>query len=85
MMIVIAPQDFDASLHHLPTAGELLLAGDQVTIDADGVAFKRSGQQVADGFVIEVCRKGEQVEIATLGEQQEDGGFYFEQICVMTS
>lgn len=83
VMITIVPEAFDIDLHELPTAGELLLTGAKVTINADGVAFNASDDALANGVVIEVTREGEVVEIAVMGEQQDDGGFYFEGICVM--
>jgi len=82
-IINIAPEQFDPDIHTLPTAGELLLAGDRVRITVDGFAFNTIGDESPDGWVIEVSKKGDVVEIAAMGEQQDDGGFYFEQICVM--
>ena len=82
-IITIAPEAFDIDIHELPTAGELLLTGAKVTINDDGVAFNAVGDALVNGVVIEVCRKGDVVEIAVMGEQQDDGGFYFEGICVM--
>ncbi|MGB7339282.1 MAG: hypothetical protein WBC91_10360 [Phototrophicaceae bacterium] len=82
-LITIPPEAFDPDFHTLPTAGELLLAGDKVTINADGMAFKVADNVTADGWSIEVSRQGEMVEVAAMGEQQDDGGFYFEKIFVM--
>ena len=83
IVINITPESFDSDLHTLPTAGELLLAGDSVRINAEGIAFNAIGSDIPHGWVIEASRKGDVVEIAVMGEQQEDGGFYFERICVM--
>lgn len=83
-IITLAPEQFDPDIHILPTAGELLLAGDKVAITVDGVAFNIIGKEVADGWVIEVSKEGEIVEIAAMGEQQDDGGYYFEKICVIS-
>lgn len=79
----ISPEQFNPDIHTLPTAGELLLAGATVAIDADGVAFAVDSDASPDGMVIEVSKKGQVVEVAALGEQQEDGGYYFSDICVM--
>ncbi|MEO1287009.1 MAG: hypothetical protein AAFV93_04520 [Chloroflexota bacterium] len=81
-LITIAPETFNPDHHELPTAGELLMAGDRVIVN-DGVAMNAIGNQTPIGWVIEVSKKGDVVEIAALGEQQEDGGFYFEEICVL--
>ena len=77
-VIAIAPADFDAALHRLPVAGELLLPGAQVFVGADGVAFalKQALIPAACGTVVELCRQGEGVEVAIMAEQQEDGGFF---------
>ena len=83
IVINIAPEAFDLDKHTLPTAGELLFTGDSVNINADGLAFKAMDGDVSHGRVIEVSKEGEVVEIAAMGEQQDDGGFYFEHICVM--
>lgn len=82
-IINIAPEAFDMDKHSLPTAGELLLAGDSVTINADGIAYKALESDESHGLAIEVSRPGDVVEIAAMGEKQEDGGFYFEHICVV--
>ena len=82
-IITIAPEAFDMDIHQLPIAGELLLTGAKVTINDEGVAFNAEADATVNGVVIEVCRKGDVVEIAVMGEQQADGGFYFEGICVM--
>lgn len=81
--IMIAPETFDPDIHELPTAGELLLAGDKVIVNTDGQAMNVIGDQTPIGIVIEVSKKGDVVEIAAITDQQEDGGFYFEQICVL--
>lgn len=83
IVINIAPEAIDFDKHSLPTAGELLLAGDSVNINAEGIAFKALDGDVSHGLVIEVSKKGDVVEIAAMGQQQDDGGFYFEHICVM--
>lgn len=82
-IVTIAPETFDADVHILPTAGELLLAGATVTINSDGIAFNSTKWDIPDGIVIEVSRKGDVVEIAASGEKQADGGFYFSDICVI--
>lgn len=81
-IVKIAPEAFDMDKHTLPTAGELLLAGDSASINADGIVFKALDSEESQGLVIEVCRPGDVVEVA-IGKKQEDGGFYFEHICVM--
>lgn len=35
------------------------------------------------GTVVELCRRGEVVEVALNAEQQEDGGFFFEALWVL--
>ncbi|GAB5491180.1 MAG: hypothetical protein Phog2KO_13950 [Phototrophicaceae bacterium] len=82
-IVTITPETFDMDIHELPTAGELLLTGAKVRINDEGVAFNAPDDAEANGVVIEVCRTGDVVEIAVMGEQQSDGGFYFEGICVM--
>lgn len=85
-VIAIAPVDFDARLHRLPVAGELLLPGVQVYVGADGVAFELKQALLpaaACGTVVELCRQGEGVEVAIRAEQQQDGGFFFEALWVL--
>ena len=85
-IVAIAPADFDAGLHRLPVAGELLLPGVQAFVGADGVAFAlKQGLMpaAACGTVVELCRQGEGVEMAIMAEQQEDGGFFFEALWVL--
>ena len=85
-VVAIKPDQFNPRIHHLPTAGELLLPGVQVYIQSDGVAFVQKQALMQDnafGLVIELCRQGERVEIALSGNQQKDGGFFFEQLWVL--
>ena len=82
-VVTITPEKIDMDIHELPTAGELLLTGAKVVINEDGLVFNASDDAPPNGVVIEVCRTGDVVEIAVMGEQQSDGGFYFEGICVM--
>lgn len=85
-IIAIAPGDYDATLHRLPVAGELLLPGAQVFVGADGVAFELKQALMPGGIygtVVELCRRGERVEVAIRAEQQEDGGFFFEALWVL--
>ncbi len=82
-LIAIAPELFDPDVHQLPTAGELLLAGAHVKIDFAGVAHPATDGGHADGIVIDASIKGDVVEVAVMGEQQADGGFYFAEILVM--
>lgn len=85
-ILAIAPEHFDPDIHSLPTAGELLTPGMQVKIQDDGVAFELKQALMSDeshGTVIELCKPGDMVEIAVTGEQQSDGGFYFEQFWVV--
>jgi hypothetical protein len=82
-LIAVTPENFDPDLHQLPTAGELLLAGAHVKIDFEGVAHPVTDGGHVDGIVIDASLQGDIVEVAVIGEQQEDGGFYFEQILVL--
>ena len=85
-VVAIKPDQFDPKIHRLPTAGELLLPGVQVYIQSDGVAFVQKQalmQGDAFGTVIELCKQGERVEAALSGHQQQDGGFFFEQLWVL--
>ncbi len=82
-LIAIAPETFDPDIHHLPTAGELLLAGATVKIDIDGVAHPVMDGGHVDGIVIDASLKDDVVEIAVMGEKQEDGGIYFSEILVL--
>lgn len=82
-LIAIAPEAFDPDLHDLPTAGQLLLAGASVRIDVEGVAHPVTDGGHVDGVVIDASLQGEVVEVAVMGEQQPDGGFYFTQILVL--
>lgn len=85
-VIAITPDQFDPTIHSLPTAGELLLPGTQAEIHADGIA-REIKQPVIEshsfGMVIELCKKGELVEIAVTSDQEADGGYYFEQFWVV--
>lgn len=85
-ILAITPDQFDPDIHSLPTAGKLLLPGMEVVIDTDGIV-QPIEQAVIDtpahGTVIELCKVGEFVEVAVTGEQQSDGGFYFEQFWVV--
>ncbi len=84
--LAITPEEFDAGRHRLPIAGELLLPGAQVCLDADGNAYELKQALLprgACGTVIELCRKGEGVEVALNAEQQEDGGFFFAALWVL--
>ena len=83
-LLAIRPEDYDAGLHRLPVAGELLLPGAQVHVRADGVAFAVKQALLPEGAfgtVVELCRAGESVEVAA--ERQADGGFYFEALWVV--
>ncbi len=85
-ILAVPPDQFDARMHHLPIAGELLLPGVQVCVGADGVAFALKQALLpsdACGTVIELCRQGEDVEVALRAEQQDDGGFFFEALWVL--
>lgn len=85
-VVAITPAEFDAALHRLPVAGELLLPGAHVCVRADGVAFALKQAllpQGACGTVVELCRQGEGVEVALSAERQEDGGFFFEALWVL--
>ena len=82
----IRPEQFDAQQHRLPIAGELLLPGIQVYIQADGFAFALKQALMtggAYGTVIELCRRGEGVEVAINAQRQEDGGYFFETLWVL--
>ena len=84
--IAIAPQEFNAELHRLPIAGELLLPGVQVFVRPDGVALALKQALLTSevyGTVVELCRQGEGVEVALNAERQEDGGFFFEALWVL--
>lgn len=85
-MVAIAPGAYDAHLHRLPVAGELLLPGVQVCVDEDGYAYELKQALLprgACGTVVELCRQGEGVEVALDAEQQEDGGFFFAALWVL--
>lgn len=85
-VIAITPEQFDPDIHRLPTAGELLLPGMQAQIQVDGVAVEIKQTVIENdsfGTVIELCKKGELVEIAVTSDQEEDGGYYFEQFWVV--
>ena len=84
--IAIPPDEFNAELHRLPIAGELLLPGVQVYVRSDGVALALKQALLPSevcGTVVELCRQGEGVEVALHAEQQEDGGFFFEALWVL--
>lgn len=85
-ILAITPEQFDPDIHSLPTAGELLLPGMQVRIDTEGIASELKQAVINTdtyGTVIELCKAGDLVEVAVTGEQQEDGGFYFERLWVV--
>lgn len=85
-VIAITPDQFDPDIHSLPTAGELLMPGMTVHIQDNGFAFESKPtmpQHKPSGTVIELCQKDELVEIAVTSDQQDDGGFYFEQFWVV--
>ena len=85
-ILAITPDQFDPDIHSLPTAGELLLPGMQVHIQADGIALEikpDTTQTDSTGIVIELSQKDQVVEIAVTTAQQKDGGFYFEQLWVV--
>ena len=78
-ILAIAPHEFDARRHRLPIAGELLLPGVQVYVRADGVVFALKQALVpagATGTVIELCRRGEGVEVAVKAEKQDGWGLF---------
>ena len=82
----IRPEQFDSQCHRLPIAGELLLPGIQVYIQADGFAFALKQALIKDrayGTVVELCRRGEGVEVAINAQRQDDGGYYFETLWVL--
>lgn len=82
----IRPEEFDAHQHRLPIAGELLLPGIQVYIQADGIAFALKQALMTDrayGTVVELCRRGEGVEVAINAQRQDDGGYFFETLWVL--
>ena len=85
-IVAIKPAEFDAALHGLPVAGELLLPGAHVCVGADGVARAlREALLPKDpcGTVVELCLQGEGVEVALNAQRQADGGFYFEALWVV--
>lgn len=85
-IVAIAPQEFDAQRHRLPTAGELLLPGIQAYVRADGVAYALNRALLpagAHGTVIELSRRGEGVEVAVNAQRQEDGGYFFDALWVL--
>ncbi len=84
--LAIAPDEFDAALHRLPIAGELLLPGAQAHVRADGLAFALKQSLLpagACGTVIELSRPGDAVEIALEAERQADGGYFFSALWVL--
>ena len=84
--LAIPPDKFNAELHRLPIAGELLLPGVQAYVRADGVALALKQALLPSGVcgtVVELCRQGEGVEVALHAEQQDDGGFFFEALWVL--
>jgi hypothetical protein len=85
-VLAIAPDAFNAELHRLPIAGELLLPGVQAYVRSDGVAWalkQALPPSEVCGTVVELCRQGEGVEVALNAEQQADGGFFFEALWVL--
>ena len=85
-IVAISPDAFDAELHRLPIAGELLLPGVQAYIREDGLAIALKQAllpSAACGTVVELCRRGEGVEVALQAERQEDGGFFFQALWVL--
>ena len=85
-VIAITPEQFDPDIHQLPIAGELLLPGVQAQIQTDGIAREIKQTLIETdsfGMVIELCKKGERVEIAVTSDQEEDGGYYFGQFWVV--
>ena len=85
-LLAIAPHEFNAELHRLPIAGELLLPGAHVCVRADGVALALKQALLPSeycGTVVELCRQGEGVEVALNAERQADGGFFFEALWVL--
>ena len=85
-VLAIAPDEFNAELHRLPIAGELLLPGVQAYVRSDGVALalkQALPPSEVCGTVVELCRQGDGVEVALNAEQQEDGGFFFAALWVL--
>lgn len=84
--LAISPDEFNAELHRLPIAGELLLPGVQAYVRSDGVALALKQALLPSavcGTVVELCRRGDCVEVALEAEQQEDGGFFFQALWVL--
>ena len=84
--LAIAPDEFNADMHRLPIAGELLLPGVQAYVRSDGVvlALKQAlPPSEVSGTVVELCRQGDGVEVALHADQQADGGFFFEALWVL--
>ncbi len=85
-VLAIAPDEFNAEMHRLPIAGELLLPGVQAYVRSDGVALalkQALPPSEVCGTVVELCRQGDGVEVALHAQQQEDGGFFFAALWVL--
>ncbi len=85
-ILAIQPEQFDARRHRLPVAGELLVPGVQACVGSDGVVYALKEALLpggACGTVVELCRRGEAVEVALHAEQQDDGGFFFQALWVL--
>ncbi len=85
-IVAIKPSEFDAGAHRLPLAGELLLPGAYVCVSIEGMVFALREPLLpsgACGTVVELCRRGEGVEVALHPERQADGGYFFEAIWVL--
>ena len=62
------------------------MPGVQACVGENGVAYALKEALLpsgACGTVVELCRKGEVVEVALHAEQQEDGGFFFQALWVL--
>ena len=85
-IVAIKPAEFDAALHQLPRAGELLLPGDYACLSLDGIVFAVNEALLsggACGTVVELCRPGDGVEVALNAQRQDDGGFFFDALWVL--
>lgn len=85
-IVAIEPGEFDAGAHRLPVAGELLLPGAYVCVRPDGRVYALRAPLLpngACGTVVELCRRGEGVEVALNAERQADGGFFFAAVWVV--
>jgi hypothetical protein len=85
-LIAITPDEFNPDVHELPVAGELLLAGVTAVIHLDGIAYIRTAgdaESLPQGYVIEVSKPGDVVEITAQETDEIDGGIFINKFWVL--